>query len=166
MLFSVLSVGSLGRCAVPRPAATRSPAASSSASAAAFGLAMLALWRSRPNLPSPSRSAVLVGLTSITFMTSSTAIVQLLAGPEYRGRVLAIQAMVFLGSTPIGGPIIGWIADAAGARMAIVVGAGGCLVAAAYGAKALDVRRRGHHEAAPVAAPAGTSDAVSLAGGG
>ena len=68
-------------------------------------------------------AAVLVGVSSIAFMTSSTAIVQVRAAPEFRGRVLAIQSMVFLGSTPIGGPTIGWIADVAGPRIAIVVGA-------------------------------------------
>ena len=38
-------------------------------------------------------------------------------GPEMRGRVLALQAMVFLGSTPIGGPILGWICEQFGARV-------------------------------------------------
>ena len=75
-------------------------------------------------------------------MTSSTAIVQVLAAPEYRGRVLAIQSMVFLGSTPIGGPIVGWVADVAGPRVALVIGAVGCFAAAAYGARALGVAIR------------------------
>ena len=66
-------------------------------------------------------------------MTTSTAIVQLRAAPEYRGRVLALQAMVFLGSTPIGGPIVGWISDTAGPRVGIVVGGVACLAAAAWG---------------------------------
>ena len=87
-------------------------------------------------------AAVLVGVSSITFMTSSTAIVQVLAAPEYRGRVLAIQAMVFLGSTPIGGPIVGWVADVAGPRAAVAIGAVGCVIAAVYGARRLGVNRR------------------------
>jgi MFS family permease len=66
-------------------------------------------------------------------MTTSTAIVQLRAAPEYRGRVLALQAMVFLGSTPIGGPIVGWISDTAGPRVGIVIGGVACLAAAAWG---------------------------------
>ena len=48
-----------------------------------------------------------LGMTSIGFLTASTAIVQTEAAPDMRGRVLALQAMVFLGSTPIGGPILG-----------------------------------------------------------
>ena len=50
-----------------------------------------------------------------------------------RGRVLALQAMVFLGSTPIGGPVIGVVSEYGGARVGIVVGGLACLGAAAYG---------------------------------
>ena len=73
----------------------------------------------------------------MAFMTTSTAMVQLLAGAEYRGRVLAIQAMVFLGSTPIGGPTIGWISQTLGPRAGIAIGAIACLAAAGYGARNL-----------------------------
>ena len=75
-----------------------------------------------------------VGMTSIGFLTASTAIVQTEAAPEMRGRVLALQAMVFLGSTPIGGPIVGCVAEHAGPRggrsaSAVLAGVG----AAAWG---------------------------------
>ena len=60
--------------------------------------------------------------------------------------MLAIQSMVFLGSTPIGGPIVGWVADAAGPRVAVSIGAVGCVIAAVYGARALDVSRRGRDD--------------------
>jgi MFS family permease len=59
--------------------------------------------------------------------------VQTEAAPEMRGRVLALQALVFLGSTPIGGPIVGWIAQNLGARYALAVGALACLGAGAWG---------------------------------
>ena len=45
------------------------------------------------------------------------------AAPEMRGRVLALQAMLFLGSTPIGGPIVGWVSQEFGARYGIGLGA-------------------------------------------
>jgi MFS family permease len=77
--------------------------------------------------------AIFVGFSSILFMTASTAIVQVRAEPEMRGRVLALQAIVFLGSTPIGGPLIGWVCDAFGARAGIVVGGLAALGAAAWG---------------------------------
>ena len=55
-------------------------------------------------------------------MTTCTAIVQLRADPTMRGRVLALQAILFLGSTPIGGPLLGAISDWAGARAGLVLG--------------------------------------------
>jgi MFS family permease len=139
VLFSVLSLGSLvgALWTARRDEVTSRQLVAASAG---FGLSMLAL-AAAPNLAFAFPAGILVGLSSIAFMTSSTAIVQVLAEPQYRGRVLAIQAMVFLGSTPIGGPIVGWVADLAGPRVAIVIGAVGCLIAAAYGARALDVSR-------------------------
>ena len=53
--------------------------------------------------------------------------------PEMRGRVLALQAMVFLGSTPIGGPILGWICEQFGARYGVAVGALAALGAGLWG---------------------------------
>jgi len=137
LLFSVLSLGSLiGALATARRAIV-TPRHLVRA-AAAFGATMV-LLAAVPTMGAAYPAGVLLGLASIAFMTSSTAIVQLLAGPEYRGRVLAIQAMVFLGSTPIGGPIVGIISDTAGPRVGILVGAASCFVAAAYGAKVLDL---------------------------
>jgi MFS family permease len=140
VLFSVLSLGSLigALWTARRDEVTNRQLVASSAG---FGLAMLALSLA-PTLLFAFPAGILVGLSSIAFMTSSTAIVQVRAAPNYRGRVLAIQSMVFLGSTPIGGPIVGWIADLAGPRSALIVGAVGCAIAAAYGAKALGVSAR------------------------
>jgi MFS family permease len=140
VLFSVLSFGSLigALWTARRDEVTNRQLVGA---AAAFGLSMLALALA-PTLVWAFPAGILVGLSSIVFMTSSTAIVQVLAAPHYRGRVLALQSMVFLGSTPIGGPVIGWVADLLGPRSALVVGAVGCLVAAVYGARALDIQRR------------------------
>ncbi|MCU1371103.1 MAG: arabinose efflux permease family protein [Ilumatobacteraceae bacterium] len=140
LLFSVLSLGSLiGALATARRSSVRPQQLVNAA--AAFGGAMVLLALA-PNLGVAFPVSVLLGLASIAFMTTSTAIVQLLAGPEYRGRVLAIQGMVFLGSTPIGGPIVGWVSDAVGPRAGIAVGAVACFAAAAYGARALDLGDR------------------------
>ncbi|MGI8756728.1 MAG: MFS transporter [Acidimicrobiales bacterium] len=145
-VFSVLSLGSLvgALLTARRRHVTHRHLVGS---AAAFGVSML-LFAAAPNLGLVFPASILLGLSSIAFMTSSTAIVQLKASPEYRGRVLAIQSMVFLGSTPIGGPIIGWLSDIAGARAGLVAGAVSCLVAAAYGARALAVGRREPREPA------------------
>jgi len=131
VLFSVLSVGSvIGALHTARR--TEVTTHQLVVASAAFGVTML-LLAAAPSLWFGFPAALLLGLASITFMTSCTAIVQVLAGPTYRGRVLAIQSMVFLGSTPIGGPIIGWVADELGPRASLTLGAVACLVAAAYG---------------------------------
>ena len=75
-----------------------------------------------PNVPFTYPIGMIVGISSITFMTTSTAIMQLRADPSMRGRVLALQAIVFLGSTPIGGPILGWVSQTYGARMGVAIG--------------------------------------------
>ncbi len=132
LLLSVMSLGSvIGALATARRRQVTSRQLVTSA--AGFGVAMLLLAAS-PTLLVAFPAAALLGIASIAFMTSSTATVQLLAAPEYRGRILALQAMVFLGSTPIGGPIIGWICDTASPRSGIAVGGVACLAAAAWGA--------------------------------
>jgi MFS family permease len=122
-----------------------------------------------PNQPAAFAAGILMGLASITFMTTSTAIVQLRAEPTMRGRVLALQAIVFLGSTPIGAPVVGAIAEGYGARWAIALGALAAVVAGAYGL--LTVRRATAREltaaasAAAADAGASTGDAPLLGAG-
>ena len=118
--------------------------------AGAFGLAMFAL-AAAPNLSAAFALSVVVGFVSVTFMTSSTAIVQLRADPEMRGRVLALQAMVFLGSTPIGGPILGAVCEYAGARVGLVIGGLSCVVAAAAGWRQLPLTARSPSVSVPPA---------------
>ena len=144
LLFAVLSLGSLIGALLTARRVEVTPN-HLVRSAAAFGLTMVMLAAS-PTLLVAFPAAIALGLGSMVFMTSSTAIVQLLAGAEYRGRVLAIQSLVFLGSTPIGGPLIGLISDRAGPRAAILAGAASCLVAAAYGARALGGEHADPHD--------------------
>jgi MFS family permease len=121
LLFSVVSLGALGGAlasAHRRFIGVRTVANS----ALAYGAAM-AVMAIVPNAGFAYVAGVGLGLASIAFLTASTAIVQIESAPEMRGRVLALQAMLFLGSTPIGGPIVGWIAEQFGARYAIGVGA-------------------------------------------
>jgi MFS family permease len=162
LLFSVLSLGSLfGALATARRKQVTSRHLVTSA--AGFGVTMLLLSAS-PNLGFAFPAAIALGVASIAFMTSTTAIVQVLAGPEYRGRVLAIQSMVFLGSTPIGGPLIGWISDLAGPRAGMAVGGVACLVAAAYGARLLRVPfRPGQADPAVTEETVLADEAVALA---
>ena len=132
LLFSVSSIGSLlGALATARKTSVelRHVALASGA----FGVAMAAL-AAAPSLALAYPLSVLVGMSSIAFMTTGTAIMQLRAEPVMRGRVLALQAMVFLGSTPVGGPILGWVCEAWGARAGLLVGAAAAVGAGVWGA--------------------------------
>lgn len=150
LLFSVLSVGALGGSLV---AARRDhvDVRTVGHTAVAFGVSM-AVLAATPGLVTASVAAVVMGATSVAFLTASTAVVQLRARPDMRGRVLALQAMLFLGSTPIGGPIVGWVSETSGARMALLLGAGATLLAGAWGtARARDTApRSGHTPPSPV----------------
>lgn len=131
LLFSFLSLGSLvGALAVARRTSTTVHRVAMTA--IGFGLAMVAIALA-PTTAAAFLVAPLVGVASIAFMTSSTALVQTEAEPSMRGRVLALQSIVFLGSTPIGGPIIGYITQHFGARYAIGVGAAACIGAGLWG---------------------------------
>jgi MFS family permease len=74
-----------------------------------------------------------VGAASILFVATANSILQLHARPDMRGRVMALWSVAFLGTTPIGGPIIGWVSDAGGPRMALLVGGAAAAVAGAAG---------------------------------
>ena len=67
-------------------------------------------------------SLTVLGAASISFIALGNATLQLAAAPEMRGRVMALWAVAFLGSTPIGGPIIGWIGEHVGPRFALGLG--------------------------------------------
>lgn len=100
--------------------------------AAALGVAMLML-AAAPSLAVAIPVAVVLGIASILYMTATTAIVQVETKPEMRGRVLALQMVFVAGTTPIGGPVLGWLADHAGGRAPIMLGGIVCLVAAGFG---------------------------------
>jgi MFS family permease len=131
LLFSVVSVGALvGALATARRTSISVRAVAGSA--VGYGAAM-ALMAVAPNQAVALAVGVVLGVTSIAFLTASTAIVQIEAAPEMRGRVLALQAMLFLGSTPVGGPIVGLVSQQLGARYAIGLGALAALGAGAWG---------------------------------
>ncbi len=63
-----------------------------------------------------------VGLTALTVITTATAMVQLSVDPALRGRVMALYLAVFMGGTPLGSPLVGWIGSAWGPRWTILIG--------------------------------------------
>jgi MFS family permease len=86
-----------------------------------WGIAILAAAVA-PSMPLELAALVFVGYGSITFNSLAKTTLQLAARPEMRGRVMALWALAWLGSTPIGGPIIGWAGQAIGARWTLVIG--------------------------------------------
>jgi MFS family permease len=104
----------------------------------AFGLSV-ALAAICPNVVLAEVALVLVGASSIWFLATGNATLQLAAAPEMRGRVMALWTVAFIGTTPIGGPAIGWISENASPRWGLLVGAMAALIAALIGL--LSVRR-------------------------
>ncbi|GIT81366.1 MFS transporter [Leifsonia sp. LS1] len=85
---------------------------------------------------------ILVGVSSQTLMTTANGTVQMTTDPVLRGRVMAIYMAIFMGGTPVGAPIVGWVADTFGPRWAMGVGAASGFAAALVGVFYL-VRYRG-----------------------
>jgi MFS family permease len=102
------------------------------AAAGVFGLG-LALAAVMPNYWLFGLVLIGVGVSVQTFNTTSNATVQMSTEPAMRGRVMAILLGIALGGTPLGAPLVGWVADRYGARWALGVGAASGLLALAVG---------------------------------
>lgn len=104
--------------------------------ATALGVAMLAA-AAAPGLGLELVAMAVVGGASITFMSTGNATLQIEAAPQMRGRVMSLWFVAFQGSTPIGGPVVGWAMAVAGARAGLGLGAITCLAVAVLGLVAL-----------------------------
>jgi MFS family permease len=100
--------------------------------ALAFGVAMLLLAVS-PNRITALLVLLAVGYCSINFNTLGNSTLQLNSSPEMRGRVMALWTVAFLGSTPIGGPIIGYVSEHTNPRVGLAVGGVAALAAGLFG---------------------------------
>jgi MFS family permease len=90
-----------------------------------------------PDMPLELLALGVAGAASVSFMAIGNSTLQLGAAPQMRGRVMSLWFVAFQGSTPIGGPLVGWVIAAAGARVGLGLGGLTCLVVAALGAVAL-----------------------------
>jgi MFS family permease len=97
-----------------------------------FGLAVLTA-AFMPSLLLTGLILVFVGVSSINFSSLGNSLLQLESSPQMRGRVMSFWSIAFLGSTTIGGPIVGWFAEVAGARWGLALGGIAALIAAALG---------------------------------
>jgi MFS family permease len=84
-----------------------------------------------PNLAIVYVAMLFAGWASVSFISIGNSTIQLAARPDMRGRVIALWQVAFQGTTPIGGPLIGWIIAVSDPRTGLAVGAVACLVAAA-----------------------------------
>jgi predicted MFS family arabinose efflux permease len=98
--------------------------------ATAFGIFEL-LAAVAPSLPLQILALVPLGAVSVTFAAGVNSSMQLASAPSMRGRVMSLYSVVFLGSTPIGAPLVGWLAEIASPRAGLALGGAAALVAAA-----------------------------------
>jgi MFS family permease len=110
--------------------------------AGALGIAML-LLAATSGVPLAVPAIFLVGMASTLYLTATTALVQIEAKPEMHGRVLALQMVLLAGTAPIGGPLLGWLADTLGGRAPLILGGVVCLLAAAFGYFATQLKTQG-----------------------
>jgi MFS family permease len=95
---------------------------------------------------------VVIGVAALTLTNTTNSLMQLSTEPAMRGRVMALRVGVALGGTPIGAPIVGWVADHFGPRWALGVGAASGFAAAALAIRFL-VGRSGRTQLRPLADP-------------
>jgi MFS family permease len=120
LLGSIMAIGSLGGALL---AARRERPRLRLVVGAAFTFGVFASVAAlMPTYELFALALIPVGLSSLTLMTSANATVQLSVAPEMRGRVMALYMAIFMGGTPIGAPIIGWVGGAFGPRWTILAG--------------------------------------------
>jgi predicted MFS family arabinose efflux permease len=128
-MMSVFGVGSLVGALAMASRAGRPNPRRLAVLAMIFGALSVALAVT-PTLPLALALLPFVGAAGIAFSITGNSTLQLISPSRMRGRVMALYAVVFLGSTPIGGPIAGWVGEHLGSRVAL---AGGGAIAVATG---------------------------------
>jgi MFS family permease len=119
--------------------------------ATGFG-ALELLAAAAPSLPLQVLALVPLGAMTVTFSAGVNSTMQLAVTPAMRGRVMALYSVVFLGSTPIGAPLVGWLAQVAGPRVGMALGA--CAALAAAGLASVAYARLGERQVARTAVAA------------
>ena len=143
ILASVMAIGSLaGALLAARRGRTSLRIVTFSALGLAGGSVIAGL---SPNAWWFGASLVVCGIAALSMMTGANAYLQTHSGSKHRSRVMALYLAIFFGTTPIGAPLAGWLADFAGPRASLVVP--GILAAIATGALVIWFRHRSRIEA-------------------
>lgn len=139
VLSSMLAIGSvIGALLAARRAKPDITLLLTSAATFGFGCALAAIM---PSYGLFGLVLVMIGVSAQTFTTSTNSFVQLSTDPSMRGRVIAILLAIALGTTPLGAPLVGWVADTFGPRWALGVGAAAGWSAALVAIRYLATRR-------------------------
>ena len=128
LLSSIMAVGTLSG-ALFAASRKRPGLASLMAGAGVFGLGCT-LAALAPGYWWFAATLVIIGAAALTFTNGTNSIMQLSTEPAMRGRVMALRVGIALGGTPIGAPIVGWVANHFGPRWALGIGAGAGFTAA------------------------------------
>jgi MFS family permease len=132
LLTTMLSVGSVcGSLAVGMVHHPRRPYLL--VASLAFGVC-LAATAAAPTVLLASIALVVTGAAAFSFVTLASTALQLHSSTAFRGRIMALWVFVYIGTTPIGTIITGWITAAGGPRASLLVGSAACLVAAVLAA--------------------------------
>ena len=129
LLMSIMAIGTVtGSLLAARRQRPRIEILLSSATVFGVGCTLAALM---PDYWLFGAALMLIGASALTFANSTNSLLQLGTEPAMRGRVMAMRLAIALGGTPIGAPIVGWVADTLGPRWALGVGAASGFAAAA-----------------------------------
>jgi MFS family permease len=85
---------------------------------------------------------MVIGAAALTFGNGTNSMMQLSTEPAMRGRVMALRVSIALGATPVGAPIVGWVANHFGPRWSLAVGAGAAFTAVLVAAYVLARRKK------------------------
>jgi MFS family permease len=146
LLSTCFAVGSLAGALLSTRRSVRPRQSFLVISAVVFGL-LTVVAGLMPNYVSFAVLLIPTGAAALVFSVANNSFIQLGVDPQMRGRVLALYFMCFLGGTPVGAPLIGWISEHFGAPWGLIVGGAVCVVAglgaAAYLARGRRVRLEG-----------------------
>jgi MFS family permease len=146
LLSTCFAVGSLAGALLSTRRSVRPRQSFLVISAVVFGL-LTVVAGLMPNYVSFAVLLIPTGAAALVFSVANNSFIQLGVDPQMRGRVLALYFMCFLGGTPVGAPLIGWISERFGAPWGLIVGGAVCVVAglgaAAYLARGRRVRLEG-----------------------